>query len=108
MTLAALVAALVPLTFMINWLVDGLKDVTNKNWNGLITKVTAYVGAFAVISLYAHSTLDLGKSLAFVSRLPWQGLALASLAVAASGGTLADYLRARNPADTNVKDKLVP
>lgn len=107
MNLQQVLAALVPLTFVIYWLVDLSKDVTNKNWNGLVTKTLAVVAGFAVISLYAHSSLDVGGSLKYVSNVPWQGLLLAALIIAASGGTLSDFLRTFNASDANVKDKLL-
>ena len=108
MDLSQVLAALVPLTFVIYWVVDGLKDITNRNWGSLTTKVAAFVGGFAVISLYAHSQLDVGGSLQYISRVPWQGLALAALVIASSGGALSDALRAFNHSDPNVKPPLVP
>lgn len=106
--LSTLVAALVPLAFMIYWVTDAVKDVTNRDVNGIVTKVAAYVGAWVVVSLYAHSQVDLGGSAAALAALPWQGTALIALAIAAGGGSFSDYLRARNAADTSVKSKLLP
>lgn len=108
MNLQQVLAALVPLTFLITWLTDTVKDVTNKNWNSLLTKAVAVAAAFSVISLYAHGSLDVGGSLKYISTVPWQGLLLAALILAASGGTLADTLRAFNKSDASVKSTLLP
>ena len=52
-------AALVPLAFIIYWVTDLAKDITNANKNGIVTKVTAFVGAFGVLSLYALSLIHI-------------------------------------------------
>ena len=106
--LGQVLAALIPLTIAINWVVNLLKGITNLDKNDIVTRVTAYVGAFVVVTLYAHGDLDVGGSLAYVSQLPWQGLAFASLFIAAGGGTLADVLKTFNRADTSVAKKLLP
>jgi hypothetical protein len=100
-------AALVPLAFIIYWVVDLCKDISNADKNGIVTKVTAWVGAFGVLSLYAHSGVNLAASLAFVATLSWTGLAFLALAVAASGGVLSDGFRTFNRNDPNVKSKLL-
>lgn len=104
--LSTLVAALVPLAFMVYWVTDAVKDLTNRDWTGLKTKLAAYLGAWVVVSLYAHSRLNLGGTVAAFAALPWQATALIALAIAAGGGSFADYLRARNNADPSVKSKL--
>ena len=91
--LLASVAALAPLAFVINWLVETLKDATNQNWNGLSTRIGALVVAFGSVSAYAHSAF--GNSLAIapgtnLGTMNCAGLFLISVAVAAGGGTLAD------------------
>lgn len=108
MNLSQVLAALVPLTFLIHWLTDMSKDVTNRDWNSLFTKWWATGVAFLVTTLYAHGSLDIGGSLKYVSNVPWPGLLLAALILASSGGTLADVLRTFNKSDTTVKSKLIP
>lgn len=111
--LATLLVVLLPLAFVIYWVTDLIKDITNGNWSAVLTKVTAFVGAFLVLNLYAHSQIDLGgdKTTAareFLARLAWSDLMLLGLVIAAGGGSFADYLRARNSADPTVKDTLLP
>ena len=106
--LGEVLAAIVPLAIAINWLVGLLKGITNLDKNDIVTRVTAFVGSFIVISLYAHGSLDVGGSLPTVSALPWQGLAFASLFIASTGGTLADTFKTFNRSDTSVAKKLIP
>ncbi len=109
MTLSELLAVLVPLAFIIYWIVGLLKDATNRNLNGVVTRVIAFVGAFIVIVLYAHSSIDLGGSArAAFDSLGTADQILLALAVAAGGGTLSDGFRTFNRHDTNVAPTLVP
>lgn len=111
MDLSTIVAVLVPLSFLIYWLIDLEKDITNKNLSGVVTKLSAYVASYVVISLYAHSSINLGAAgdaRAALANLGWQDVALLAMVGAATGGSFSDYLRARNTADTTVKPTLLP
>lgn len=91
--LLASVVALAPLAFLVTWVTETLKDATNKNWNGLTTRIAAYVGSFAVVSAFAHTPWAVSVAIAHgtnLSTLNWAALALVSLAVTAGAGTLAD------------------
>jgi hypothetical protein len=91
--LLASVAALAPLAFLVTWVTETLKDATNKNWNGLTTRIAAYVGSFAVVSAFAHTPWAVSVTIAHgtnLSTLNWAALALVALAVTAGAGTLAD------------------
>jgi hypothetical protein len=107
MDLTTLVAAFVPLLFVLYWLMGLVKDITNQNWNGIITRVGAFIVAFGVVNLYAHSKLEFGGA-DVIADLPWQALALAALAIAAGGGTLNDTFRTFNHSDSNVIETLIP
>lgn len=108
MDLSQVLAALVPLSFVVYWTVDLLKDITNGDRNAILTKVGALVFADVIFTLYAHGGLDVGGSLKYVSNVPWQGILLAAWVLAASGGTLSDVLRTFNRNDPTVKSKLLP
>lgn len=114
MELSTLVAVVLPLVPVIYWIVDLSKDVTNKNINGLITKLVAIGAGYLVLYLFSESDINLGTdNVATNARdvlavMSWQGLALLALVIASTGGTLADFLRARNGADTSVKPTLLP
>lgn len=111
MTLQAVVALIVALSPVVYWSVDLVKDlkdaITKGEWNAGVTKLLAVLVSFGVLNLLVHSGLDFGKSNPFISKLAWQALLLASLVFAATGGLISDHLRARNPADTTVKSKLL-
>lgn len=112
MNIGVLLVALLPLAFVIYWVTDVLNNISNGEWRALLKQAIAFAAAFIVISLFAHSEVNLGggEGVANVSKafaqLPWQAVALLSLVIAAGGGSFADYLRARNPADSTVKARL--
>lgn len=109
MSLAAVVALLVTFSPTVYWSVDLFKDLKDigTDANGAVTKLLAIILSFVVLSLYAHSRLDLGGSGKFVSGLPWQALLLGAWVFASTGGLISDQLRARNISDTSVKSRLL-
>lgn len=111
MDITAIAAILLPLAFVLFWLVGLFKDITNGNGNGVVTRLTAFAGAFIVVNLAAHSVAfaqrSIGNGLTF-GQLAWGDLLLVSLVIAAGGGGFSDYLRAKNPADGTVMPSLLP
>lgn len=118
--LASLLTLLLPLAFVVYWLVDLEKDISNfvaapsrDTFNPIFTKVSAWLAAFVVLNVVAHSAIDLGGDKSgplrdFLSRLGASDLALIAVVIAAGGGAFADWTRTRNNADTTVKSKLLP
>lgn len=92
---------------VVNWLINGAKDITNQNWNGLITRVVAWVVAFGAVSLYAHQTMPILNQVN-LSTLNGGAQAALALGMAASGGTISDVLRTFNRSDGTVQPTLVP
>lgn len=107
MTLQAVIAVLIAFAPVVYWTVDLIKDLKHGDANGAVTKLLAVLVAFLLVSLYAHSRLDLGGSGKFIASLPWQALLLASWVFAATGGLISDHLSARNVSDTRVKSRLL-
>lgn len=112
MDFQTVLALLLPLSFLIYWVISVEKNITNKNWSGLLTQVSAFLASFLVITLYAHSTINLGDTASAardsLGNLAWPDLALLALIGAATGGSFSDYLRARNNSDGTVQPTLVP
>jgi len=108
--LATLVAVLAPLAIIVHWLTDATKDVTNRNWNGLLTKGLAVAISVGVVVIAAHSSLDLGGgSLSVLAGLGWADELLIGLLIAATGGTVIENgLKAINRSDPSVSAKLIP
>lgn len=105
--LATLVVVLAPLAIVLHWFVDLGKDVTNRNANGVLTKLFAFAGGFLLVFLAAHSSIDFGNGV--LPRLSWTDELLLGLLVAATGGTVIENgLKAINRADTSTTAKLVP
>lgn len=103
--------ALIPLALVVYWSVGFLKDVTNRNWNGVLTRVTALAGAFAAVVLYCHTRWAVGfhiDSTTTLAGLNWGEQLLVALTFAAGGGTLSDTLRTLNRADGTVAYTLIP
>jgi hypothetical protein len=108
MDLQSLFAALVPLGFIIYWLVSLLKNLTNKNWSGATTQLIAFGAAVVAVVLYAHSSIDIGGTRSTFDVLGWTDQVLLALAVAATGGVTSDTLRTFNRNDDNVQPTLIP
>jgi hypothetical protein len=113
MDIGTLLAAMIPLGILIYWITDAVKDATNKNWNGLITRVVAVVASFIAIALYAHSSIDLGGEVGktghdLISQLSWNDQLLLSVVFAATAGTGNDILRTFNHNDYTVKESIIP
>lgn len=92
---------------VVNWLINGLKDITNYNWNGVITRAVAYAVSLGSVVLYAHQSIPI---LNFINLHTLNGGAQAALALgmAASGGTISDVLRTFNRSDGTVQPTLLP
>jgi hypothetical protein len=109
--LTAVVATIIVLAPVIYWCVDLVKDlkdaVSNGKWNGACTKVLALLIAFGLANLVAHSGINIGGSGHTLENLSWQALLVACLFFASGSGLISDHLRAKNPADTTVKSKLL-
>jgi len=109
MDLTTLLAALVPLSIVIYWFIGMVKDATNKNWNGVATRLAAVAAAFGAVVLYAHSSINLGgNSHDVIKTLSWTDQLLAALLFAATAGTGSDVLRTFNRSDTTVDERLLP
>lgn len=113
MDIGTLLAAMIPLGILIYWFTDTVKDVTNRNWNGLLTRAVAVGGSFLAIVLYAHSSINLGGDAGktghdLISQLAWVDQLLLSLVFAATAGTGNDVLRTFNRNDGGVKETLIP
>lgn len=103
--------ALIPLALVVYWSVGFLKDVTNKNWNGVITRLVALVGAFGAVVLYCHTRWASGfhiDSSTTLAGLGWAEQVLVALTFAAGGGTVSDTLRTLNRSDGSVAYTLIP
>lgn len=112
MDLTTLLAAMIPLGILIYWLTDLEKDVTNKNWNGIFTKLSTVIIAFIAVVVYAHSSIELGGDAGktghdLISALSWGDQLLLCVLFAATAGTGSDVLRTFNSSDGNVKAKLL-
>jgi len=113
MDIGTLLAAMIPLGILIYWITDTVKDVTNKNWNGLITRVVAVGAAFLAVVAYAHSSIDLGGDVGktghdLISQLSWVDQLLLSVVFAATAGTGNDILRTFNSSDGAYNETMIP
>jgi hypothetical protein len=113
MDIGTLLAAMIPLGILIYWFTDLVKDVTNRNWNGLLTRAVAVGASFLAIVFYAHSSINLGGDLGetghdLISQLGWVDQLLLSLVFAATAGTGNDVLRTFNHNDYTVKESIIP
>lgn len=98
---------LAAISVVINWWLNLMKDVTNKNWNGVLTRVVALVVAIITVMTAAHQSIPILGSINLQSLNGGAQLGLA-LFGAASAGTVTDVLRTFNRADVNVQPKLAP
>lgn len=92
---------------VVNWVINGVKDITNQNWNGVATRVTAYVVSLGSVAMYAHQTIPILNSIN-LSALNGGAQAALALGMAASGGTISDILRTFNKSDGTVQPTLLP
>lgn len=113
MDLSTLLAAMVPLGILIYWLTDLEKNVTNKNVNAILTKLSTVAIAFLAVVVYAHSSIELGGAAGkaghdLLSSLSWGDQLLLCVLFAATAGTGSDILRTFNNSDPTVKPTLIP
>lgn len=109
MDLTTLLAAMIPLGIFIYWVIEFAKDVTNKNWNGVLTRSLAVGAAFLILTVYANSSITLGgDAVNALKNLGWADILFLSLAFAATSGTGADVLRTFNRSDPKVALTLIP
>ena len=100
-------AIVVLVSLVVNWFINGVKDATNKNWNGLISRITALAAAVIAVSGYAHQTVPMLDTIQLTTLNFGAQIALA-VGVAASGGTIVDILRTFNRSDESTQPTLVP
>lgn len=89
------------------WATDFVKDITNKNLNGILTRMVAVAIAWGLIALSSHQSIPVLVNTLDLTKLSGFDLFLLSFPVAATAGTGNDILRTFNHADTNVQAKLI-
>lgn len=99
-------AVIALVSVVVNWLINGLKDLLNKNWNGVVTRISAYAVSLGTVAVYAHQTIPILNSIS-LSALNGGAQAMLALGLAASGGTIADLFRTLNSSDGTVQAKLL-
>lgn len=100
----------VSIGFVVYWLIGALKDVTNRNVNGLLTRAIALAAGAAAVWAYGQTDWAEGVKIGgqILSDLNAVEIVLAGLSLASLAGTGSDALRAFNRSDESVAPKLLP
>lgn len=95
---------------VVHWFTESVKDVKNKNVNGIATRLIAIGLAWSTVVVAAHQVWAgtvhvLGST--SLSNLNGVGQLILAVGLAAGGGTLQDVLRTLNTSDPSVSSKLL-
>ena len=95
---------------LVKKVIDFLKYVTNKDKNGVITTLAAWLGGVVVILLFAASDFASGINIGdtTLGALNVASLVIVGMSIGASAGVAADVISSRRPSDDPARLKLLP